>query len=86
MIETAIGPLRMAALYFLIVIGGNLFGCLLTDQYAMGSDVAVFGLIGSLLALVIVNWSAIEGQAKCCAIVMVIFLAIVQIMLMVQAG
>mmetsp|Transcript_31401 Transcript_31401/g.42599 ORF Transcript_31401/g.42599 Transcript_31401/m.42599 type:complete len:83 (-) Transcript_31401:354-602(-) len=77
MIETAIGPLRMACLYFLSVIGGNIFGCMLTNKHALGSDVAIFGMIGGLLALVIANWSKMEGQSQCCAIVMILFLVIV---------
>lgn len=86
MIETAIGPIRMAILYFVIVIGGNIFGCLLSNKYALGSDVAIFGMIGGLLALIIVNWSKMKGQDQCCAVIMILFLVIVQIMLMVQAG
>lgn len=60
MLEKAIGHVRFAVLYFLSGIGGSLFSIanvVLSGKHytAIGASGAVFGLIGALLILVVIN-------------------------------
>lgn len=66
MLEKAIGHVRFAVLYFLSGIGGSLFSIanvvLRGNHYtAIGASGAVFGLIGALLMLVVINNGRYEG-------------------------
>lgn len=66
MIERAISHARFVLLYFLSGIGGNIFSMInvvLSQDYytAIGASGAIFGLIGAMLVLVVLNDGHYEG-------------------------
>lgn len=66
MLERAIGHARFTLLYFLSGIGGDIFSMInvvLSQNYytAIGASGAIFGLIGAMLALVVLNDGHYEG-------------------------
>ena len=66
MLERAIGHVRFALLYFLAGIGGDIFSMInvvLSQDYytAIGASEAIFGLIGAMLVLVVINDGHYEG-------------------------
>ncbi len=66
MLEKAIGHFRFAMLYLLSGIGGGIFSMVnvvLRENYytSIGASGAVFGLVGALLVLVILNHGHYEG-------------------------
>jgi rhomboid protease GluP len=87
MLESLLGPLRVAGIYFVSGIGGNLFSalCYPTKFGSVGASTAIFGLIATLvrilhtsclqLAVVFVNWKALDRspEIRCCLIAMVCF-------------
>jgi len=66
MLERVIGHFRFALLYLLSGIGGDIFSMInavLSQDYytAIGASGAIFGLIGAMLVLVIINDGHYEG-------------------------
>lgn len=66
MLERAIGHFRFALLYLLAGIGGDIFSMInvvLSQDYytAIGASGAIFGLIGAMLVLVVINDGHYEG-------------------------
>lgn len=66
MLERAIGHARFALLYMLSGIGGGIFSVInavLSQEFytAVGASGAIFGLIGAMLVLVIINDGHYEG-------------------------
>ena len=66
MLERAIGHARFVVLYFLSGIGGDIFSMInvvLSQDYytAIGASGAIFGLIGAMLVLVVLNNGHYEG-------------------------
>lgn len=66
MLERVVGHLRFAVLYILSGIGGSIFSIanvLLSGRHytAVGASGAIFGLIGALLILVVINNGRYEG-------------------------
>ena len=66
MLERAIGHARFVLLYFLSGIGGDIFSMInvvLSQNYytAIGASGAIFGLIGAMLVLVVLNDGHYEG-------------------------
>jgi membrane associated rhomboid family serine protease len=51
--EKIIGTSKLVVFWFLTVIGGNVFGALVTDDYTIGSDCYVFALFGGLISITI---------------------------------
>jgi len=77
MLESVLGPLRIAALYFVSGMGGVMFSCICSRwEISVGASTSIFGLIGGFLALVIVNWKAFDRnpEIRCCIIIMITFL------------
>jgi membrane associated rhomboid family serine protease len=70
-IETAMGPLRMALFYLIVMFGSNIFGAVCSPMYAIGSDPIIFGFIASLYTLVLVYWNRVGGTSciKVCCII-----------------
>ena len=56
-LEPEIGWLKFLTLYMLSGIGGITFSALFTDQLSMGASTAVFGLCGSYVAYIFINYS-----------------------------
>eukprot|EP01017_Pseudomicrothorax_dubius_P030292 TRINITY_DN3766_c0_g1_i1.p1 TRINITY_DN3766_c0_g1~~TRINITY_DN3766_c0_g1_i1.p1 ORF type:complete len:302 (+),score=88.24 TRINITY_DN3766_c0_g1_i1:74-979(+) len=59
-IEDKTGSVRIMIIYFISGIGGNLFSSLISSGISVGASTAVFGLLGSQLAFLIVNWRAFD--------------------------
>ena len=62
MLESLLGPMRVAAIYFASGIGGNIFSALCNPDKdaAVGASTSLFGLVGTLIALIVVNWKAFD--------------------------
>jgi rhomboid protease GluP len=58
-LEKRLGVYKMATLYLVSSISGNLFSCLVTDSVSVGASTAIFGLLASLLGYLIINWDAL---------------------------
>lgn len=52
--EKIIGSCKFMFFWFLTVIGGHLFGAVVTSDYAIGSDCFVFALIGGMIGTMVV--------------------------------
>lgn len=84
MLESVMGPLRVAILYLAAGIGGNIFSSLCSfGTRTVGASTAIFGLVGGMLALVIVNWKALDRspEVRCCLIILVIFIVFFSIII-----
>lgn len=82
MLESILGPMKIAALYIVSGIGGNAFSCLCSNSRSVGASTAIFGLIGGLLAMIIVNWKALDRnpEIRCCMIVFIVFFLVFSIL------
>lgn len=76
--ESVLGPMRVAAIYFVAGIGGNIFSALCRPStfLAVGASTALFGLVGTLIAIVVVNWKALDRspELRCFMIIMITFI------------
>lgn len=81
-LESTIGIFRTIAIYFISGILGNLFSALLTDSISVGASTCIFGLMGTLLAYLILNWDALRflGFARCQMLILIIFMIILNLM------
>ena len=52
--EKIIGTFKLMLFWLLTVIGGHIFGALVTSNYALGSDCYVFALFGGMIGLMVV--------------------------------
>ena len=59
-LEADIGPLKFGLLYIVSGFGGILFSAVCSDILSMGASTAVYGLIGSYLSFVILNWNYLK--------------------------
>jgi len=57
--ENRLGPKKFIIVYFLSGIGGNLFSSMMSDNISVGASSAIFGIIGSLLSYLILNWGTL---------------------------
>ena len=76
-------PIRMALLYFLAGILGNLFSVCVKFEVSVGCFPSVMGLVAALLAGVIVNWKALAGAGmlRICIIFMTVMLFVIILIL-----
>jgi membrane associated rhomboid family serine protease len=78
LLESILGPMRVASIYFAGGIGGNIFSALCNpSKYeSVGASTSLFGLVGALVALVVVNWRALDRspEVRCLMIVMLTFI------------
>ncbi len=85
MLENLLGSFRVAVIYFLAGIGGNLFSalCYPSKFGSVGASTSIYGLIATLLAIVFVNWKALDRspEVRCCLIMMVIFVLFFSILM-----
>lgn len=67
------------AVYFLSGFGGILFSCLVSDELSVGASTAIYGIMGSLLGVMILNWNALDfpgsprNQYTCFLVVIIVF-------------
>lgn len=61
MLENLLGPLRVAGIYFVSGIGGNLFSalCYPSKFGSVGASTSIFGLIATLVSKLSINRSII---------------------------
>jgi membrane associated rhomboid family serine protease len=78
MLESLLGPMRVASIYFAAGIGGNIFSALCNPSYhvSVGASTALFGFVGTLIAVVVVNWKAFDRspELRCFMIIMITFI------------
>lgn len=81
-LETTIGIPRTFAIYFVSGICGNLFSALMSDSISVGASSCIFGLMGALLAYLILNWKALRplGPARSQMLILIIFILILNLM------
>ena len=61
-LEPTVGTWRTAVVYILSGMGGVLFSSLVSTSLAVGASTAIFGIISAMIAWIIMNWSALEGN------------------------
>ena len=54
------GPYWFFALYILSGFGGILFSAMMSDSTSVGASTAIFGLIGSYIGCLILNWDYLK--------------------------
>ncbi len=90
MLESYMGGLRLAALYFISGIGGVLFSCLCSPNFdSCGASPSLFGLFGGIIALVIVNWKFLGEQSpelRCMLACFTVFLIIFVLIFTMASG
>lgn len=75
----------MFSLYLLSAISGNILSDLASNtpnQIAVGASTAIYGFLGTLIAYLIINWSALAALGPlrsqlCCVIGMLTFFSII---------
>ena len=79
MIEWDIGTVRFTLLYFITGFGGILFSALCSNDLSVGASTALFGLIGSYVATLVVNWTYFKERKddKMCHIVLFTLIAVI---------
>ena len=78
MIEKQIGVRTMVMCYFLSAIGGNLLSSIVSPQIiSVGASTAIVGMIGMMVASIILNWSHIPPMIRnlmlCMIFMMILF-------------
>ena len=62
-LEPTVGPWKTIIIYVGSGFGGVLFSCLVDpDTIAVGASTAIFGLISSMIAWIMINWSSLEAD------------------------
>ena len=61
-LEQDLGSLNFSLLYFLSGFGGILFSALCDDNMAVGASTCIFGLIGSYVSCLILNWTYFKNN------------------------
>jgi membrane associated rhomboid family serine protease len=62
-LEPTVGPWKTIIIYMGSAFGGVLFSCLVDpDTIAVGASTAIFGLIASMIAWIIINWTSLDGD------------------------
>ena len=85
-LEADMGAMKFLSLYILSGMGGILFSAFCTDDLSMGASTAVFGLVGSYVAFIIINCESLKSQPeRFCQIACFAFLAFF-LSLMLGAG
>jgi membrane associated rhomboid family serine protease len=78
MLESLLGQVRVASIYFASGIGGNIFSALCNPgkDSSVGASTALFGFVGTLIAVVVVNWKAFDRspELRCFMIIMITFI------------
>jgi len=72
------GPFKLGILYIVSGVGGIVFSCCCNSSISVGASTAIFGLLGGLLGMVIVNWKALDRspEMRCCLIVMIVVIVL----------
>lgn len=60
--EKTLGFVKMALLFFVSGIGGNIFSSLLSDSITVGASTGVMGVISAYIAFMIINWKVFEAM------------------------
>jgi len=87
LLESFMGPLKVAAIYIISGIGGNIFSALCAPNkdwfITVGSTTSIYGLVSTIVALLVVNWKALETQpeARCYLMILVIFVLLFSVLL-----
>ena len=72
-LEQSIGTFKFLIFYFVCGIGGVLFSALCSDTISCGASTAIYGLIGSYISFLIVNWNFLKDhQDKKCQLLIFI--------------
>lgn len=81
-LEPTVGLWRTIVVYELSGFGGVLFSSLVSTGIAVGASTSLFGLIGAMLAWVIMNWSRLgDNPYKVFALIWLIVLLIFNILI-----
>lgn len=80
--EIMVQPLRFFIIYVLSAVGGILMSALVDDKVSVGASTALFGILGGLLAFLIVNWVAMESmrEIRCCLLCFIIIILVVSVL------
>jgi rhomboid protease GluP len=74
MVEHQIKRIPFIILYMCSGIGAFIFSSLVNDDISVGASGAIFGLIGILIANLILNWRALWQSGAFCSTIMVIIM------------
>ena len=76
--EADIGILNFTILYLLSGVGGITFSALTSDNLSVGASTAIFGLIGSYVSFIIINFNYLKSKPqKFFTIAIFLFLALI---------
>ena len=59
MVEKQMGAVRYAIFFFICALGGQMFACVCSSYYAIGSETVIFGSLAALFAMFVVYWNRI---------------------------
>ena len=80
----------MLCVKWLNSIGGNLFSALCNPSKALsvGASTSILGLVATLIALVVVNWRALDTQpeVRCYLIIVIVFLLLFSVLFSLSSG
>ena len=81
-LESTIGIPRTISVYFISGICGNLMSALVTDDISVGASSCIFGLMGALLAYLILNWEALKplGFVRYQMLMLILFMMMLNLM------
>ena len=84
--EVLLGTVKMIIIYFLCGIGGNLFGGYVNSAPAVGASTSIVGLLGVLIAFVVVNWKRLDPQLQCFLSCMIVFVVLFNVLFLLQGA
>lgn len=81
-LETSIGLIRTIIIYIISGISGNLFSAVVSDDLSVGASTCIFGLIGSQLSFLIINWETLRplGFLRCQMLIGIIAILILNLL------
>ena len=86
-VEYSFGWLKTIAIYLISGIGGNIFSDLINPSETIikvGASTSLFGIIGVILAYVIINWKGLDviGRILKCQIIFISVIVILFILIL----
>ena len=82
MVDAPMGSFRMCVFFLISVVGGNLTGCVISSDYAIGAEPFIFAMFSALLGMFIVFWDQLGENVsrKICMMCLVVLFIIIMIL------
>jgi membrane associated rhomboid family serine protease len=81
-VEHGVGRKKCIIIYFLTAVAGNILGALGNKNLAVGSSTAIFGILGSMIGWITLNWNGLAGNdSRLPSLIILLLIAIFNLMI-----